>query len=70
MKIAEFYNSVGAPKLPQEVNDALQLGSLTCEQFENDWVRTLGSGSCCVVTNPELKIKLNLMLASDSDPVA
>ena len=39
VKIAEFYSSKGAPKLPLAMNEAFRLGSMSLEEFEKDWVR-------------------------------
>ena len=41
VKIVEFYSSEGAPKLPQAMNEAFRLKSMSPEEFEKDWVRTL-----------------------------
>lgn len=41
IKIVEYYSSEGAPKLPPVINQAFKLKSLSLEEFEKDWVRTL-----------------------------
>ncbi|CAD6591426.1 MAG: hypothetical protein ASARMPRED_005383 [Alectoria sarmentosa] len=37
VKIVEFYSSEGAPKLPQAMNTALKLNSLSPKEFEEYW---------------------------------
>lgn len=38
VKIAEFYNSEGAPEFPPAMNKVFRLGSMSLEEFEKDWV--------------------------------
>lgn len=53
VKIVEFYSSEGAPKLPQAMNTALRLNSLSLKEFEEYWVRTLWRDSFRVGTEPQ-----------------
>lgn len=55
VKILEFYGRKGAPPLPQAMKEAFQLGSLSLEKFEEEWVRTSWSDSFCAVTKPKAK---------------
>ena len=41
VKIVEYYSSEGASELPQAMNEAFRLNSMTHEEFRKDWVRTL-----------------------------
>ena len=48
VKIVKFYSSEGAPELPLAMNKAFRLNSLSLEEFEKDWVRTLWRKFFCV----------------------
>lgn len=41
VKIFEFYSGEGAPELPQAMDEAFKLGSLSLEEFKKEWVRAL-----------------------------